>query len=76
METNIVILGHTAHIKMQAFTAAFSQLGWPWKVAKVLDVMPRGMSDWVYDKAAQNRYRFGRQACPMPSPELKARIIQ
>ncbi len=76
METNIVIMGDKAYIKMQALSAAFSQLGWPWKIAKVLDIFPRGVMNWVYDQIAQNRYRFGRQACPMPSPELKAKIIE
>ncbi|MEM0985483.1 MAG: DCC1-like thiol-disulfide oxidoreductase family protein [Pseudomonadota bacterium] len=76
METNIVIVDGEAHIRMAAFAAAMSALGWPWKALSVVNVLPRGILDWVYDRMAKNRYRFGRRACPVPSPELRARLVE
>lgn len=76
METNIVIVDGRASVKMSAFAAAMSALGWPWKFLAIVDLPPKVATDWVYDRIARNRYRFGRQQCPMPSEELKARLIE
>tara|TARA_R110001606_G_scaffold304885_2_gene452193 strand:- start:129 stop:536 length:408 start_codon:yes stop_codon:yes gene_type:complete len=76
METNIVIVDGTAHVRMQAFTAAMSAIGWPWRSLVVLNWPPKGLMDWLYDRIARNRYRFGRQACPVPTPALRARLIE
>ncbi len=75
METNIVIVAGVPYVKMAAFSAAMKAIGWPWKFASILDVPPSGVMNWIYDHIAKNRYRFGRQSCPMPSPELKAKIV-
>lgn len=75
METNIVIYQGRAFIKMASFTAAMRSLGWPWRVLTVLDLLPRASADWLYDRIAQNRYRFGRRTCPLPSQALKDRLI-
>jgi predicted DCC family thiol-disulfide oxidoreductase YuxK len=76
METNIVIVDGKAHTHMHAFAAAVRTLAWPWKAAAVLGLLPDAISKPVYLFIARNRYRFGRRACPMPSPELKARLIE
>jgi predicted DCC family thiol-disulfide oxidoreductase YuxK len=76
METNIVISGGRAHVKMAAFAAAVGTLGWPWRGLAVLGWLPRSIADRVYDWIARNRYRFGRQVCVMPSGALKARLIE
>ncbi len=76
METNIVIVDGTPHIKLRAFTAAMRAMGWPWAAFGVLNLIPRPVADWLYDRLARNRYRLGRQACPVPSAALKARLIE
>lgn len=76
METNIVIVDGKAHTKMGAFAAAMSALGWPWKLFSVVNLPPHQITDWIYDQIARNRYRFGRRECPLPSPELRARLIE
>lgn len=76
METNIVIIDGVAHIKMGAFSAAMRALGWPWTVLSILNLPPSRITDWIYDGIANNRYRLGRKSCPMPSPELKAKLIE
>ena len=75
METNIVIVGGTAYTKMASFAAAMRSIGWPWKLLAVFDFLPTSVGNWLYDRIAQNRYRFGRRSCPLPSKELKDRLI-
>ena len=76
METNIVIIDGRAYTHMHAFAAAMRTLGWPWKAAAVLGLLPDAISKPLYLFIARNRYRLGRRSCPMPSPELKARLIE
>ena len=54
-----------------------SQLGWPWRAAVVLRVLPRGLRDWLYGALARSRYRFfGRyEQCTVPSPEFASRFV-
>ncbi len=49
----------------------------PWRWARVLSILPRPLTDWLYDRIARNRYRlFGRlEACPVPTPEHRARFL-
>ncbi len=75
METNIVLLDGKAFIKLASFTAAMRSLGWPWRVLTVLDLLPTGFGNWLYDRIARNRYRFGQRTCPLPSAELKERLL-
>jgi predicted DCC family thiol-disulfide oxidoreductase YuxK len=55
-----------------------AELGWPWKTAGVVRVVPKGMRDRGYDLVARNRYRlFGRyDRCLIPSPEFRNRFIE
>lgn len=76
METNIVIVNGRAHVKMAAFAAAMRSLGWPWHALALAGVIPEPVSDWLYDGIAQNRYRFGRRACPLPSAALRGRLVE
>jgi predicted DCC family thiol-disulfide oxidoreductase YuxK len=52
-------------------------LGWPWRAAKALLILPRPLRDWLYDRVARNRYAlFGRKdSCEIPSAELRERLI-
>ena len=52
-------------------------LGGGWSAARLLRVVPRFLRDAVYDLFARFRYRlFGRMdACPIPSPAVRARFI-
>ncbi|NJM82708.1 MAG: DUF393 domain-containing protein [Tabrizicola sp.] len=76
METNIVIVDGTAHVKMQAFAAAMRALGGLWPVMAFPALLPRVLGDWIYDRIARNRYVLGRKSCPVPPAELKARLIE
>lgn len=52
-------------------------LGWPWKAAGALRVLPPRLLDRAYDLVARHRYRvFGRyDQCVLPRPEHRARFI-
>src|SRR5688572_17787830 len=54
------------------------ELGWPWKVAVLMRVMPAAILDHVYDVVARHRYRvFGRyERCVMPRPQLRRRFVE
>jgi predicted DCC family thiol-disulfide oxidoreductase YuxK len=52
-------------------------LGWPWKLAYALIVVPRFVRDAVYDWVAKRRYAwFGKkETCLVPTPELRERFL-
>lgn len=52
-------------------------LGWPWKAAGALRVLPASLLDWGYDLVARHRYRlFGKyDQCLLPRAEHRARFI-
>jgi predicted DCC family thiol-disulfide oxidoreductase YuxK len=55
----------------------FEQLnGWKW--VKIFWIVPRFIRDAVYNVIANNRYKwFGKkEACWLPTPELKARFLE
>ena len=54
------------------------QLGWPWRAARLIVVVPKTIRDWVYDVVARTRYRvFGRyDQCLLPRPEFRSRFVE
>ncbi len=63
--------------KSQAVLEISRYLRSPWRYAQVLKIIPTFLSDWIYDLIAKYRYRlFGRRdACRVPTPELKDRFL-
>jgi predicted DCC family thiol-disulfide oxidoreductase YuxK len=53
------------------------QLGWPWKSAGVMRILPTAILDRIYDLIARTRYRlFGRfEHCLIPRPEFRGRFL-
>jgi predicted DCC family thiol-disulfide oxidoreductase YuxK len=53
------------------------ELGWPWKGAVLMRVLPAAVLDRVYDVVARTRYRlFGRlEHCPISPAEYRRRFI-
>jgi len=52
-------------------------LGWPWKAARLMRVVPPAVRDRAYDVVARRRYRvFGRsERCFVPRAEFRNRFI-
>lgn len=48
-----------------------------WKILYVFRIVPKFIRDFFYDLVAKNRYRFmgKRDACRIPTPELRARFL-
>ncbi|RWM00489.1 MAG: DUF393 domain-containing protein [Mesorhizobium sp.] len=76
-ETNLAVIDGAACTKLDSFVAVMAALGWPWRAARLLLVLPRPLRDWLYDRVARNRYAlFGRKdSCEIPSAELRQRLI-
>jgi predicted DCC family thiol-disulfide oxidoreductase YuxK len=64
--------------KSTAALTLFGVLGPPWRWARGLRVLPRGLRDFVYDLIARIRYRvFGKHdTCPIPPAEMRERFIE
>ena len=61
----------------EAVVRVWEYIGGPWRMMVLLRVIPRPLRDWGYNIFASMRYRvFGKyDACPIPSPEVRARFI-
>jgi predicted DCC family thiol-disulfide oxidoreductase YuxK len=64
--------------RSEALLHILRRLGGAWKaLALVLNILPRGFGDFLYDFVARIRYRiFGRRdrLCPVMRPEWRARF--
>ena len=74
----VLIDGKTIYNGSTAALKIGQQLRFPWSLlARLGMVVPRFIRDWIYNQIALNRYRwFGkRDACMLPTEELKARFF-
>ena len=76
-ETNLVFINGAPFMRLDSFIAVMAELGWPWRAAKALLLIPRPLRDWLYERIAKNRYAiFGRKdSCEIPSAAIRARMI-
>jgi predicted DCC family thiol-disulfide oxidoreductase YuxK len=63
--------------KGRAAIFVLTTIGGPWRVARLLSVLPTSLLSRLYDLIAQNRYRvFGRRdQCLIPQPRYRSRFI-
>lgn len=73
----VLIENNKVYTRSTAALRVARQLGGGWKLLYGFIVIPRFIRDAVYNLVAKNRYRwFGKkEACMIPSPELKARFL-
>lgn len=66
-----------AYTRSTAALRVARRLGFPWRLASLLLVIPAFLRDPFYDLVAKNRYRwFGKEeTCRVPTPELRARFL-
>lgn len=76
-ETNLVIIDGVAFTRMDSLLAVCDALGWPWRAARLIRLLPHHARDRLYAWIANNRYAwFGQKdICEIPSGELRERII-
>lgn len=69
--------GVAYYVKSTAALIIGSSFGGFWKIANVLNLIPRQLRDIVYDLVAKYRYRwFGhKEECMVPTPALKAKFL-
>jgi predicted DCC family thiol-disulfide oxidoreductase YuxK len=69
--------GERVYIRSAGALRTARYLDGAWPLTRALVVVPRPVRDWAYDLFARWRYRlFGRyDACPIPTPEQRARFI-
>lgn len=55
-----------------------TKLGFPQNIMGVFFVIPPFIRNWVYDYIAKNRYKWygKKEACMIPTPELKNRFLE
>jgi predicted DCC family thiol-disulfide oxidoreductase YuxK len=82
LTTSYVVVDHESKsrsllAKSDGSLFVLKHLGWPWKAAAALGILPRPFRDWCYDLVARHRYRiFGRlDACTAPLPEHRDRHL-
>ncbi|MEO0882242.1 MAG: DCC1-like thiol-disulfide oxidoreductase family protein [Pseudomonadota bacterium] len=76
METALLRVNGRLYKNLDVFTETLVALGGVWKTAIILRGVPRPISDWIYRRIANNRKLFQRDTCPIPSPEVRARLIE
>ncbi|MBT8315701.1 MAG: thiol-disulfide oxidoreductase DCC family protein [Maribacter sp.] len=69
--------GVAYYTKSTAALKIGDSFGGLWKIANVLNLIPRQLRDIVYDWIARNRYRwYGKKdACMVQTPELRAKFL-
>jgi predicted DCC family thiol-disulfide oxidoreductase YuxK len=76
-ETMLVIERGRVRRDSDAVLAIAEELGWPWRAARLLRLVPAGIRDRLYRLVARNRYRwFGKRGtCWTPWPQVRDRIL-
>lgn len=70
--------GVAYYTKSTAALKIGTSFGGAWKLLTILELIPSSLSDIVYDFVARNRYQWygKREACMIPTPELKAKFLE
>lgn len=76
-ETLIVISNGMVLKRSQAVFLICNQLDFPWPLIGIFRIIPKFISDFVYDRIAKSRYSvFGKKdVCIMPTEDIKDRFI-
>jgi predicted DCC family thiol-disulfide oxidoreductase YuxK len=77
LDTLLVIRGDRSWRYSAAIFRVLHQLGWPWRLAWVVWLVPSVLRDAAYRLIARNRYRFfGRaQTCILPLADFATRFL-
>jgi predicted DCC family thiol-disulfide oxidoreductase YuxK len=77
IDSIILVSGNTAFVKATAALHISRHLGGLWPLLYSFILIPKIITDAVYDFIARNRYRwFGKkESCMIPTPELKSKFL-
>ena len=78
MDTVVLIENGALHTKSTAALRTVRNIGGVWGLAYAFIILPKFIRNSVYDFIAKNRYRwFGKKdACMIPTPEVRARFLE
>lgn len=70
-------LGHAYYYKAEAAINIAKGLGGIYSLMGLFSVLPKSLSNSVYDYVAKNRYKwYGKKSeCMIPTPEMKAKFL-
>jgi predicted DCC family thiol-disulfide oxidoreductase YuxK len=73
----VLIEGDRVYLRSTASLRIASRLSWPWRAAGALLWVPAPIRDLFYGVIARARHRFAgtSNACEIPPPELRDRLI-
>lgn len=79
-KTDSIILyepGQAYYYKAEAALKIAKELGGIYSLLGVFTLLPKGLSNMVYDFVARNRYKwYGKKdACMIPTPAMKAKFL-
>ncbi|MFI5135083.1 MAG: thiol-disulfide oxidoreductase DCC family protein [Chitinophagales bacterium] len=65
------------YFKSEAVIRILTSFGGVWKTITILKIIPKFVSDFIYDMIAKSRYKvFGKkETCMVPAPELKEKFL-
>lgn len=77
LDMMVYLEDHEVYTRSGAFLKIVGQLRFPWNLLRVGWLVPEVIRDWVYDRAAEIRYRvFGKlDHCLIPPQDLQERFI-
>jgi len=77
MKSFVFIENGIAHTQSTAVLKVCKYLGWAWPLCYVFILVPKFVRDGLYSWIAKNRYKwFGQKnACMIPTPEVKSRFL-
>jgi predicted DCC family thiol-disulfide oxidoreductase YuxK len=77
LQTLLLVDGDRVWQHTAAIIRVLHALGWPWRAAWIVWLVPAPLRDAIYRWFARNRYRvFGRsETCLVPRPEFAARFL-
>jgi len=79
-KTDSIILyqpGHSYYYKAEAALRIAKELGGLYSLLMVFNVLPKSLSNGIYDYIARNRYKwYGKKnECMIPTPAMKAKFL-
>ena len=76
-ETNLVVIDGRLYTKLDTLPAVMRVIGGPWRALSAIRLLPKPISDFLYNRIARNRYSwFGRRdTCLVPTPEIRERFL-
>ncbi len=76
METALLRIDGRYYRNLDLFIESLAVLKWPWKAAIVLRWLPSPWANWLYRRIANNRKLLQGRTCPVPTPEIRACLIE